>query len=304
MVIAAYNLVKMYSNSCVVDNISFNIKKGAIFGFLGKNGAGKSTTIGMLTGITIPTSGEIFIFDVPYKKLDNVKHKIGILPDTVNYYSELTALEHLKYFSCLKGQKMNRSKLLTLLEKVNLGCYANKKVNKFSLGMKKKFGIAQAILGDPELIFLDEPTAGLDPESAIEMWQLINDLASKEYTIFLTSHNLNEVEKICSTISIMDKGKIVCFGTMKELRNQFQQNIVIKIDIENMGEEKTNTFAMSIDHLALNITREKDCILVILKDEMNVPEIIRKAENRGLKSYSIENKQIYLEQIYFQTAKK
>lgn len=174
MVLSVSDLKKKYDQDDVVKGISFHVEKGEVFGFLGKNGAGKSTTVNILTGISRPSSGEISILGTPYHQINHVKKRIGVLPDNSNYFNDLTLLQHLVYFSKIKGISADKKYLYSMLERVGLADSAHKKVGQFSLGMKKKLGIAQALLGDPELLFLDEPTAALDMESTLAIRGLID----------------------------------------------------------------------------------------------------------------------------------
>ncbi|MFS8630442.1 MAG: ABC transporter ATP-binding protein, partial [Bacillales bacterium] len=168
-------LTKYYRPRNVVENVSFEVKQGEIFGLLGKNGAGKSTIINMISGIVFPTAGNVSIYGGPNTGME-AKKRMGVLPDYETYYDSMTALEHLKYFSKINKKKISKQKMIETLERVGLGSDINKKVKTFSFGMKKKLGIAQAIVTDPDLIILDEPTSGLDAESAINIQHLIRDL--------------------------------------------------------------------------------------------------------------------------------
>ncbi|WP_156482439.1 ABC transporter ATP-binding protein, partial [Parageobacillus toebii] len=186
-VIEAAGITKIYGSKTVVDNVDLKVKKGEIYGFLGRNGAGKSTFINIITGIIKPTSGSFKLLDEP--NLKKVKHRIGVLPDYSTFYDSLTAIDHLKYYAKISGYKVSTEHCEYILKRVGLLEHAHKKAGKFSFGMKKKLGIAQAIIHNPDLIFLDEPTSGIDAESGLNIQKLIVNLQKEGKTIFMTSHN-------------------------------------------------------------------------------------------------------------------
>ncbi len=220
-VIKVSNLVKSYQDRVVVNNVSFEVDKGDIFGFLGPNGSGKTTTILMLLGLIEPDSGEIKVLDFdPIKEPIDVKRKIGYLPENVGFYHDLTAKENLEYIGSLNDidKKILNKKIDEVLESVGLLQDKNRLVQEFSRGMRQRLGIAEVLIKDPEMIFLDEPTLGLDPEGIKSILDLIKDLAKeKNITVLLSSHLLHQVQRICNRIGIMNKGKLVATGTMEEL---------------------------------------------------------------------------------------
>ena len=229
--ISVRNLTKSYGNSLAVKSVNLHIKKGELYGFLGRNGAGKSTFINMLTGIIQPAEGEISLLDS--KNTNTVLKRIGVLPDYTAFYDSMTALQHLRYFSSLQGVKLSKMECLAVLEKVGMHSHANLKVGKYSFGMKKKLGIAQAIINKPDLLILDEPTSGVDAESAIQIQQLLLDLNREGTTIFMTSHNLGEVEKICTRLAIMKDGLIVNEGTLTELKKKYTESLDVSMELSN-----------------------------------------------------------------------
>lgn len=226
-VIEAVNLSKKYGSKTVVNEVDLHVKKGEIFGFLGRNGAGKSTFINMITGIITPSAGSFKLLNE--STLQHVHKRIGVLPDYSSFYDSLTALGHLNYYANINGYTLSNEDGKEVLERVGILEHANKKVGKFSFGMKKKLGIAQAIVHDPELIFLDEPTSGVDAESGISIRKLISELQQQGKTIFMTSHNLDEVEKICNRIAIMKDGEITHVGTIDELRARYSSSIQLEL---------------------------------------------------------------------------
>ena len=227
--ISAINLTKAYGDTLAVDSVNLRIKKGELYGFLGRNGAGKSTFINMLAGIIHPTEGEVSLLES--EKTNVVLNRIGVLPDYTAFYNSMTALQHIRYFSTLQGVKRSKKDCLVALEKVGMLPFANLKVGKYSFGMKKKLGIAQAIINEPDLLILDEPTSGVDAESAIQIQRLLLDLNREGTTIFMTSHNLDEVEKICTRLAIMKDGLIVNEGTLADLKRKYTESLEVSMEL-------------------------------------------------------------------------
>ncbi|SDZ08733.1 ABC-2 type transport system ATP-binding protein [Evansella caseinilytica] len=221
-------LKKMYGSVPVVNGLDLVVEKGEIFGLLGRDGAGKSTFINMLTGIVQQSSGTYSLLGVACPNAQ-VKKRIGVMPEYSALYSSMTAVEHLQYLSSLSGKPAGKQRCIDVLHSVALAAHAHKKSREFSFGMIKKLGIAQAIIHDPELIFLDEPTSGLDAESVLVIHQLIIEMQKRGKTIIMTSHNLDEVERLCTRIAIMKAGQIVRMGTMDELRAFYRQTVKVRI---------------------------------------------------------------------------
>src|SRR5699024_5363887 len=184
-IISIYQLAKKFDIVEVLKGIDLSIHKGEVFGFVGHNGAGKSTFIHILTGIAKKSGGEFEILGIPDTRLDEVKEKMGVMPDISNLYEHMKGLQFLTYMGELTGDKRNKQDYIQLMHDVGLEGAENKKIKSYSFGMKKKISIAQALLGNPELIILDEPTSGIDPESAIKIRQLVTKLQKEGKTILL-----------------------------------------------------------------------------------------------------------------------
>lgn len=222
-ILRVIDLTKKFGSFTAVDHINFEIHKGEVFGLLGHNGAGKTTTVNMLAGLKLPTEGTATIsgFDIREKPLD-ARRRIGFLPDNPGNYLNLTAKQNLEFFAELSDlKKEEASKRITdLLELVGLTEWRDKKVDVFSRGMKQRLGLAQSLMRYPVLLFFDEPTLGIDPEGTRQMRGLIKKLAGEGKGILICSHLLSEVSRICDTIAIMRRGKIVVMGTIPELRQK------------------------------------------------------------------------------------
>ncbi len=199
----------------VVDNLDLTVERGEIFGFLGPNGAGKTTTIKMLLGIIYPTSGEGFVLDKEIGDMD-VHRMISYLPERPYYYEHMTGMELLKFYGSLFGIT-DQNKFKQLLEKVNLHRDLTKTIAQYSKGMQQRIGLAQSLLNDPKLLFLDEPTGGLDPIAHREIRDLILGFRDEGRTVFISSHELSEVELICDRVAIINKGVIERQGKLTDL---------------------------------------------------------------------------------------
>ncbi len=221
--IKTVGLTKQYGNITAVDNVNLEISKGELFGFLGPNGAGKTTTIKMLTGLLKPTSGQAEIggFDIVKEPL-KAKSIFGYVPDQPNLYDKLTAVELLGFIADLYqiNGKIKQVRIGELLELMELADRGDELIQGYSHGMKQKVAIAGALIHEPEVIFLDEPTVGLDPKSARKIKDILRELCNRGTTIFMSTHILEIAEKMCDRVGIIDKGSLVAMGTIEDLRHQ------------------------------------------------------------------------------------
>jgi ABC-2 type transport system ATP-binding protein len=220
-VIEAEGLTKKYGHQTAVNNLNLQIREGEVFGFLGPNGAGKTTTILMFLGLTEPTSGKVRIigFD-PTRDPFHIKEKVGYLPENVGFYDDMDARQNLQYIARLNRipDKISVERIAESLKVVDLLEEVGKKVGTYSKGMRQRLGIAEVLIKEPKLIFLDEPTIGLDPDGTNRMLDLIHSLSrDKNITIFLSSHLLDQVQRICDRVGIMIKGDLVAMGPIEEL---------------------------------------------------------------------------------------
>ena len=229
-VIETSHLTKKFGKFLAVDSIGLQVPKGGIYGFLGPNGAGKSTTIRMLLGLMKETQGQVKVFgkSINEERLAILK-RVGSMVETPSYYGHLTAYENLEVSRKILG--VEKKEINRVLEIVKLTDVQHKVVKKFSLGMKQRLGIAQALLGNPELLILDEPTNGLDPSGIIEMRDLIKSFPEKYgITVLISSHILSEIELIATHVGIINKGKLLFQGTMADLRAK--QKVEIQLEVE------------------------------------------------------------------------
>lgn len=246
-------LTKQYGTHTAVDHLSFTMETGQIHGFLGPNGAGKSTTMNMLTGCLAPTEGDVWldgvnIFDEP----ERIKGKIGYLPEIPPVYPEMTPREYLQFVAELKGvnKKNLKAQVDYALEATHITDMQNRLIGSLSKGYRQRVGISQAILGEPEIIILDEPSVGLDPRQILQIRSLITELG-KHHTVILSSHILSEIQAVCNHITIIAKGKLIACDTKAALEEQFARN-----------------------HLELAVRAEESVVRQILKPVLGDQELI------------------------------
>lgn len=223
LMIEAHGLTKRYGDFTAVDGLDLAVRRGEVYGLLGPNGSGKTTTILMLLGLTEPTAGSVRVvgFD-PARQPLSVKSRAGYMPDEVGFYDELTARENLAYIGRLNGiprQEADR-RITTALARVGLADVADKRVGAFSRGMRQRLGVADVLIKQPQLIIMDEPTQGLDPEGAREFLQIISDLSREGITILLSSHLLPQVQAVCDRVGLFHRGRKMLEGTVGELAQQ------------------------------------------------------------------------------------
>ena len=237
LVLETKRLTKHYGDFVAVDNLNLSIRKGEVFGLLGPNGAGKTTTILMLLGLTEPTAGEVRVlgFD-PARQPLSVKARVGYMPDQVGFYDELTARENLIYIAKLNGipRDQVKSRVEEAIERVHLTEVIDKRVGTFSRGMRQRLGLADVLIKNPQLIIMDEPTQGLDPELAHEFLGLIHSLKEEGTTILLSSHLLHQVQIICDRVGLFTKGRMVLQGTVPELARKVLGG-AYRVQIEAVG---------------------------------------------------------------------
>jgi gliding motility-associated transport system ATP-binding protein len=238
-VISVENLTKRYAAKTAIEGMSFHVEKGEILGFLGPNGAGKTTTMRIITGYMPSTDGTVKVdgFDVADQPLE-VRRRIGYLPENPPLYPEMTVVGYLQFVAKLKGASgpSVQSEVVRAMDKVNIGDVQGRIIAKLSKGYKQRVGIAQALLNDPPVLILDEPTIGLDPKQIHEVRELVKGLAGN-HTVVLSTHILPEVEQTCHRVIIIDKGKIVAVDTPQNLRSQIQGAARVLVEVEGPPTE-------------------------------------------------------------------
>ncbi len=267
-------LTKIFDGKTVVNDLSFTVQKGDVYGFLGQNGAGKSTTIRMLLGLIRPTSGDISIFSHSIQHKLEILKRTGALIERPDMYKYLSAYEHMWIFSKLSGIKPNRDRIMQQLEMVDLHNRSRDKVKTFSQGMKQRLGIAVSLVHDPDLIILDEPTNGLDPQGIADMRHLIKRLSTDHYkTIIISSHLLSEIEQIATRMLIIHKGKKIIEGSVSELLDP--ADTVVQIDAVN--NEMLKNILLSSGYQLVDAENIR-----IKMNRQSVPELIEKLTREGV----------------------
>ena len=282
-VIEARNLTYSYGKVLAVDHISFNVKKGEILGFLGPNGAGKTTTFKMLIGLLKPKEGDAFILGMDIKKeTKKIQRRIGVCFEYTNLYEELSAKDNLVLFADLFGIKDFDP--MNLLERVGLKGKENDKVKTFSKGMKQKVLIARALVNKPEVLFLDEPTSGLDPVSSEEIRSLILEERERGATVFLTTHDMHEADKLSDRVAFINKSKIVALDTPLNLKQKFGKR-ALKVKVLKEGgalDDKTVLLDEKDTPEKIYEIFKKDKIVTVHSEEATLEDIFIHLTGRGL----------------------
>jgi ABC-2 type transport system ATP-binding protein len=241
LVIETHGLTKRYGNVVAVEDLDLSIRRGEVFGLLGPNGSGKTTTILMLLGLTEPTSGSVQVLGMnPARKPLSVKAKVGYMPDEVGFYDELSARSNLSYIARLNAlsYEVGRKRIEAALSRVGLSSVIDHPVATFSRGMRRRLGVADLFLKEPELIIMDEPTQGLDPEGAHDFLGLIRDLKAQDITVLLSSHLLQQVQAVCDRVGLFRKGHMELEGTVIELARKLFGS-VYRIRVQAKGASGT-----------------------------------------------------------------
>lgn len=227
MIIETENLTKRYVDKTAVDHLALSVRKGEVFGLLGPNGAGKTTTILMLLGLTEPTFGRANILgmDCTRQSID-IKSRVGYLPDNVGFYGDLTGRENLEFTGRINGlsEECIKERIENLLKRVGMEDAADRKTRTYSKGMKQRLGVADVLMKEPEIIIMDEPTLGIDPEGMRQLLELIKELSQKDgRTILISSHQLYQIQQVCDRVGIFVNGQLIACGRIEDLGNQIQK---------------------------------------------------------------------------------
>ena len=300
-VIETTNLTKRYRDTLAVNELSLNVNQGEIFGFLGPNGAGKTTTILMLLGLTEPTGGHASVcgFD-PNRQPIDVKKRVGYLPETPGFYEDMTAEENLLYIARLNRiSEMEATHRVTrLLEQVGLAEDSRRLVREFSRGMKQRLGIADVLIKEPQVVILDEPTLGIDPDGVTRILELITGLSSgRGLTVLLCSHQLHQVQQICHRIGIIVKGKMIVQGNIEQLGTSLlkerQWNFMLEVDRKTDGLESELRSLQGVEEVE---QRSGAWFLRCTRDAR--PDVVSLVAKQGLSLLQLRSEDPTLEEIY------
>lgn len=300
MVVEIKNLVKRYKENLAVDNINLTIKQGEIFGLLGPNGAGKSTTINMIIGLTKLDSGEIKIFNKSMSTQEmEIKKEIGIVPQDIAVFSDMSAYENVDFFGRLYGLKGNilKERVKEALDFTGLYDRSKEYPKNYSGGMKRRLNIACAIVHRPKLIVMDEPTVGVDPQSRNHILESVRKLNEMGSTIIYTSHYMEEIEEICTYVSIMDHGRVIAQGTKDELKAMIASEDKIALELSLINN--------SLIEEIKSINGVLDCVedfgklnIVSKKNSSNLSNIIDKINSSGSELLSMNIEKPTLEGVF------
>ncbi len=300
LAIETVELTKKYDSFIAVDKLNLRIEKGEVFGFLGPNGAGKTTAILMLLGLTEPTSGsaQVFGYDSTREPL-KVKRIVGYMPEKVGFYEDLTARQNLRYTAQLNGMREAETsqRIDQLLEMVGLADVANQVVSKFSHGMKQRLGIADVLIKEPEVVILDEPTAGIDPKGIDQVLDIIKSMAKRGITIILCSHQLSQVQKVCTRVGILAKGRLVAEGSVERLGREAVAGGRFRVDVQ--VAEPNAKLVKSIKQIrgVLNVEESGNSLLVGCNADLR-PQIAKAIVEAGGSLIEMKIEEYGLEEIY------
>jgi len=298
------NLTKEYDGFKAVDNLNLDVKEGEIYGFLGPNGAGKTTTILMLLGILRPTRGRIYLLEEELNKnFLSLKRRIGVVSEKQYLYKEMAAGEYLDFFADLYGVKDKKKKIDQLLKSVSLLEVKNRKLGAFSRGMQQKLGFARALLHDPELLLLDEPVSGLDPTGIKQIRDIIEKENKKGRTIFISSHLLSEVEKLCREVAIINEGKLLAEDTMENLRRQLSKTVELEVELSQAKEEIMKALS-SFDFIQAIKQQENLLTLRVKSDQDYRAQISETISRQGGIVLGIKVKEMSLEEAFITITQK
>lgn len=293
-------LVKNYPNTKAVDGVSLTIRQGEIYGLLGPNGAGKSTTIGMISTLVKPTAGEIIVKGQDLSQHPHVvKQLIGLVPQEIALYPTLTAGENLNFWGKmygLSGEELRKRKK-AVLETVGLADREKTAINTFSGGMKRRINIAVGLINEPEILIMDEPTVGVDPQSRNHILETVKELNRQGMTVLYTSHYMEEVEYLCDRIGIMDHGKLIAEGTKEELVQLVGDNSKVKIQAKGLSE----TIIAELKALpqVADISLSEDQLDVLTPNgEVLLPELIQRLVKHGCKVEAMQVVEPDLESVF------
>jgi ABC-2 type transport system ATP-binding protein len=301
-VIDVETLSRSFGAVQAVDGLTFQVYKGEVFGLLGPNGAGKTTTVRLLNGLLCPSGGRARVLGLdPTVEGCRLRQQTGVLTEVPSLYERLTARENLAIFGALYGvpePDLSR-RVARLLEEFELAGRADDRVGGFSKGMKQRLALARALLHEPPLLFLDEPTAGLDPEAARQVIEMVERLSHQEgRTVLLCTHNLSEAQRLCDRVAVMDRGRLLALGTLKELSRTLWPGLQVEIGLRT---PLTDAAVASLRLLpdVVGVRSEASQLFVNVADEEVIPSVVEKLVREGARIMQVIPQQPSLEDIYF-----
>ncbi len=307
-VITLDNVTKILAGRQILKNISFAVEVGDIFGYLGPNGAGKTTTIRVILGLFPPTSGKAFILGKNVG-CDDAREKVGFVLEADGLYDNMTAYENLGYYCQIYGMPLalKSKRIDEMLDLVELSDRAGDKVSSYSKGMRQKLALARSMVHEPDLLIFDEPTAGVDPTGQMEVRQIILNLAQRGKTIFLSSHNLDEVQRICNRIALIDQGEINLYGELEKLRRDMgRREVIIETGITTTEEARLlDGLVAELEALpyVTSCRREAQKLRLQLDGRGDISEIVAMLSQKSIGVEEVRKSEISLEEIYAKVTK-
>ncbi|RIW31335.1 ABC transporter ATP-binding protein [Bacillus salacetis] len=297
-------LKKSYGQKEVVKNVSFSIKKGESFGLLGPNGAGKSTTISMICGLVPYDHGEVLVADHSVKQTPRIiKQKIGVVPQEIALYPTMSAQDNLLFWGKMYGLSGVQAKKRAeeVLSIVGLKDRGKDRIETFSGGMKRRINIGAALMHEPELLIMDEPTVGIDPQSRNHILETVKALNEKGMTIIYTSHYMEEVEFLCSRVGIIDHGEVIAIGTKSELCSRLAGSSFIEMKVGSISEEALEKLKLAVTDTKITYQEESGLIEIFAQNPQEaLSSVITAAVNAGVKIESVQLKESNLETLFLQ----
>lgn len=295
-VISLEHVSKQLDHRQILQNVTLAVKQGDIFGYLGPNGAGKTTTIRIILGLMLASAGKVSVLGQDVQ-LDRVRQKVGFVLETDGLYDNMTAYDNLLYYGRLYNMSKPAEKIDAALRIIGLGSRARDKVGTYSKGMRQRLALARALAHNPEVLVLDEPTAGVDPTGQIEIRQVMLDMIHKEgKTILLSSHNLDEVQRICNRIALIHQGQIRVYGELEKLQHEMGHGEVVIETAEPIAKSIVAELAILPE---ISVRDQRDKILTIYTGKgTDVSGVISLLASRGVRIEQVKKQEASLEEIY------
>ncbi len=308
-IIEIKDLCKHFGKRFAVNNISFNVDGGEIFGLVGPNGAGKTTTMRMLVTLLKPDKGEIFVGGYSIRKQPNeVRRIIGFMPDSFGVYGDMTVQEYLDFFgACYKIPPNQRTRLITdLLELVDLGHRRDDMVDTLSTGLKQRLGLARVLIHDPGILVLDEPASGLDPRARVEIRELLLEIARLGKTIIFSSHILADVSELCTRVGIIEDGKLVAIGTLQQLSERVMPHRQLRIGLLDRAQEVQIALQSSAGVAEARLLENTDRPTIevdFVGDDEAIHQLLAKLLSQGFPVVHFSEETKNLEEVFMRTTK-
>ena len=303
-VIQLSTLSRRFGETNAVNNLTLEVQAGEIFGFLGHNGAGKTTTVRLLNGVIEPTSGKAFVLGMdPQVEGPALRARTGVLTETPSLDERLTARDNLSIYADLYSVPLAEvaKRVNSLLTDFDLADRADEKVGGYSKGMKQRLALARALLHKPDMLFLDEPTAALDPVAARNVHDLVENLARREgCTVFLCTHNLVEAQKMCDRVAVMEHGRLVALGTPAELTRRYVKRLDLDLEVDPAQTELAIHILQDVPQLVISpVKREKELLTMTISGRESIPDLLSVLLHNGLRVYRLAPQEANLEEVYF-----